>query len=505
MAIIGVDTPLHYLLYDTVTGNFIEELPFRGVSFSGGPVNQAGSWQGNFDLQDPGLWNTDWKQSTAPNKSTLIVDYGEQIVWGGVISGRKETFDESGFQLEIDAQEGIGWWSKVVQATDYSSPPYSGITGIIGTGMPTWNASFLWSKSIYGSSGAYGATNVPGFGAQPYIWDPMLIGAQIIVDALAVPGGQLWGGLQVNLNGVRINGASGATAYMESGELILPGASGVTWSGTRTPKTNYISINFPYTSLQYISSLLQQLTSLGWGVGFDAAVDYAYTGGNRYGKLIATLNFSYPQRGGGSSRVAHEYGEASDLYINVGNAHSWSFPEDGTGQGSINIETGGNQDIVAIENIYPTIGATGASGPYYGGYPNTTLVHNIANLNSPTPTNLLQAMGLSDSVLFSWPPVAPKIKVDMFNKEVGLGRFIVGDNVYVSLPKLDQDGKLFDPRFPAGLAQEWRIVSYNATVPDEGDCLIEFGLDSPLYWVDQSGNIVSVLDSIGLRNTPMLP
>jgi hypothetical protein len=488
MAIIGVDAPLHYLLYDTVTGNFIEELPFRGVSFGGGPVNQAGSWQGHLDLQDPGLWNTNWKQSTAPNKSTLIVDYGEQIVWGGVISGRKETFDESGFQLEIDAQEGIGWWSKVVQATDYSSPPYSGITGILGAGMPIWNASFL--------IGGYGATTVPGFGSQPYVWDPILIAAQIVTDALAVPGGELWGGLQLSLNGV----TTGVADYMASGEFDFSN-----FTGTRTPHTNYISINFPYTSLQYVSALLQQLTGLGYGVGFDTAIDFTYTGGVRYGKLIATMTLSYPQRGG-LARVSHEFGEASNLFINVGNAHSWSFPEDGTGQGSINMETGGNQDIVAIENIYPTIGATGASGPYYGGYPNTTLVHNIANLNSPYPTTLLQAMGLSDSVLFSWPPVAPKIKVDMFSKEIGLGRFIVGDNVLVSLPPTSQDGHIYDPRFPAGLAAEWRIVGYQATAPDEGDCLVEFSLDTPIYWQDQAGDIFHIIDpSTQLRHTPMLP
>jgi hypothetical protein len=485
MAVVSVDTPVTYLLYDTLTGLFIETLPFRGVTFGGGPVNSAGSFTGNLDLQDPGIQNTDWVRATAPNKTTLIIDYNGEIVWGGPISGRKETFNAQGFQLEIDAQEGNSWWSHVVQATDYSSPPYSGITGPYSApGMPVWNRSFLTLGIGYTDCG-------PPWGNQPFIWDPMLIGAQVMLDALSVPNGGLWGidvhgnptnGLAIALNGVVVNGDNGIE-YIGKPEWT---SSDLDPTGTRTPFLSYIQITFPYTSLMTLSSILQQLTSLGYGIGFDMAIDWAYTT-SRYSPIQATMNLSYPRRG----RILSPTG--SNLTINLGSAHDWTFPEDGTAQGSINFETGGNQDIAVIENIYP--GGTGT----YGGYPNTALVHNIANLNSPNPTVLLQHMGLSDSVLYSWPPVAPQVTVDMFSDECGLGTFIVGDDVNVVVPSLDQDGNVFDPRFPTGMIEgmKWRIASYQATVADEGDCLITYTLDTPPDY--------SLDPDTKLRQTPTLP
>jgi hypothetical protein len=479
---------LEYLIYDTLTGTYIESLPFRGVSFGGGPVNQAGSFQGNFDLQDPGLNNKNWQRSTAPNKNTIIIDYAGEIVWGGPISGRKETFSDQGFQLEIDGQEGWSWWSHDVQATDYSSPPYSGITGISNpNGMPYWNRPFLATGGASGATGAYGSSYVPGYGVQPYIWDPMLIGAQVIMDCLNVPNQDIWGGMEICLNGIPVREDYGAN-YMSQADFNFD-----TWAGVKTPhllsdgSTCYVSLTFPFTSLLTLSSILSQLTALGYGVGFDAAIDFAYSNG-KYSPLEATCNFSYPRRGG-TVKNSFSFGEATEININLGNCHAWSFPEDGTGQANINYETGGNQDIVVVENIYTQ------PGNPYGGYPNTSKVTNIANLNSPNPTRLLQAMGMSDMTLYSWPPVAPTITIDMFNQECGLGAFKVGDNVMVVMPKNGSNGKTFDPRFPGGFTSEWRIVSYQGTVGDAGESLIVFTLDTPPDWN---------LDGQNMRQAPTL-
>jgi hypothetical protein len=462
-----IDTPLKYLFYNTMTGQFIEQLPLRGVNFSGGPVNQSGSFQGNLDIQDPNIGQkTDWIRATAPTFATLIVDYDGDIVWGGPVTGRKETFDSSGFKLEIDAVEGCSWWNQVVQATDYSSPPYSGITGTSGQ-MPLWNAGNV-------------SSSVPGYGSQPYIWDPMCIAAQILYDACAVPYQNIYGGMNLSFNGFSgscVGGVSGVQAALA--DYLA--------SGSQTPVLNYISINFPYTSLQTINALLSQLQSLGVDVGFDTEMQYAYGGnGKTYAPLEATFALSYPTEG-------TPLNVGAPLVFTLGNALAWNFPEDGTSQATTVYETGGNQDIVVVQNVFPLTG--GPDTPYGDmGYPNTARVMNIANMNSPDPTALLQQMGVSDLNLYSWPPTQPGAQFPLFDPICGLGTFKLGSQGLITIPANDQDGKPFDPRFPGGDISSaailnntnvllwgslWRAVSWTANVSDQGVSTFDVQFDTP--------------------------
>jgi hypothetical protein len=485
---------IEYLLYNSLTGEYVESLPFTKVSFSGGPVNSAGSFSGNLNIQDVGVARKNWGQSTKPNYNTLIIDLGGQIIWGGVISGRKPLFNEQGFDLEIDASEGLAWLQYWVQATDYSSPPYSGITGISGSGMPIWNKSYLYWLAHSGTPQQMGATYInETYGYQPYVWDPMLMGAQIIADKYAAePANGIWGGtLKINLNGVTVcnfsqasyltppvDGGDHGLAYIESPVMTFDTNGNITSgiSGIRTPPFNYVEINFPYTSLQTLQALVSQLTNLGYQIGFDAAVDFSYTDG-KYSPIQATVNFSYPRRGAvvyDATPCSIPAGNAATLLLNPGNCHSWTFPEDGTTQGNTEYFTGGNQDIVVLENIYTE------AGEKYGGYPNTDRVTNVANLNSPNPTQLLQAMADSALRTNSWPPVAPVIVTDAFDPNNGLGTFVVGDDCTAWMPSKDQDGNVFDPRFPQGLPpNEWRITQYQADIADEGESHCTFTMDTP--------------------------
>lgn len=508
---------IEYLLYNSLYGTYIESLPFRGVTFTGGPVNAAGSFSGTLDIQDQGVAKKNWQLSTKPNFNTLIIDIGGQIIWGGVISGRRPNFDEQGFKFEIDATEGWGWFNNWVQATDYSSPPYSGITGISNpNGMPIWNKPWIQDHSV-------GSTYINAtYGYQPYVWDPMLMAAQIIADKYSAEmNNGIWGGnLQIALNGVNVcnfsqdwstppyfpvDGGDHGLAYVES--PAFPGGADfrVTTPNYPGPGTdpyppgdwvkinpeNYISITFPFTSLQLLNNILSQLTNLGWGIGFDAAVDFAYNPaapyyGEKYSPIIATVNLSYPRRGsivGYASQFSIPAGQANTLELTTGNCHSWTFPEDGTGQGNTEYFTGGNQDIVALENVYTggTPADIAGGGNYkYGGYVNTDRVTNVANLNSPNPTVLLQAMANGALRTNSWPPVAPVIVTDAFNIYNGLGTFHVGDDCTTWVPSKDQDGNTFDPRFPAGLPPvEWRITQYTADIADEGDSHVQLTMDTP--------------------------
>lgn len=495
MAVVGLDNQATYYLYDTLSGAFIEALPFRGVTFEGGPVNNSGTWTGNLDLTDPAIGSyTNWLWSTAPTRSSLVVDVNGQLVWGGIITGRKSSVDENGHTFEIDAMEGLSYFNQVVQATDYSAPPYSGITGLSADGMPIWNRSFLEDNSI-------GSTSIPGYGTQPFIWDPMLMGAQLIYDAIQIPTQNLYGGLTISLNGYPVNTDFGA-AYFASPEWNPD----TPWTPGRTPVANYVSINFPYTSLQTLSAIINQMTAMGYGLGFDIAWDYAYSNGPM-SPLNVTINLTFPCRGvmvkgGAPGATGYNYlyqGFKTPLYnymaLDLTRCHAWSFPEDGTSQASTIYATGGNQDIVVEQNIYPLVEPSTPTDNPFGGYPNTSKVVNVSNLNSPNPTAILQTLGKSDLTLFSWPPVAPDITIDMFFEDVGIGQWVVGDCMGIIIPLTSVAeypgliaNEAFDPRFPAygptasesnAIDSIWRIISYKATVGDEGDCLVELTFDSP--------------------------
>ena len=196
--------------------------------------------------------------------------------------------------------------------------------------------------------------------------------------------------------------------------------------------------------------------------------------GSTYGQIKAIANLTYPRRGVQSGTYNYINDRVNTLDINLEKALQWSFPEDGTTQATTIYETGGNQDIVVVQNVVPLE----ATVPYI----NTSKVIMVANLNSPNPTALLNFMANNDLTLFSWPPVSPQILVQMFGSGVGIEQFVIGDDISVSIPQYAQDGKVFDPRFPLGIYNppaEWRIISYNATVGDSGLCTLNLTLDTP--------------------------
>ena len=95
--------------------------------------------------------------------------------------------------------------------------------------------------------------------------------------------------------------------------------------------------------------------------------------------------------------------------------------------------------------------------------------------------SLLSQNGTSDLALYSYAPVAPTVTLGLFDPNLPLGSFIVGDDVQLNLPEFGQDGQIFDPRFPNGLSQEWRIVSWQATVGDSGRSTLVLTLNQPPF------------------------
>jgi hypothetical protein len=304
------------------------------------------------------------------------------------------------------------YFQQRVQATDYSAPPTSGIQ----TPMTYW-------------------TQTP--------WDASLIGVQVIADAIGYadsasePYGNLLNGLSIKLNGATPSAASPAA-----------------------PVADYIAVNYPFTSLQTVDTIVTQLSQLGLGIGFDFGVDVTYSAGSGSAP-VGTVNLSYPRRG----RTVAQNG----LTIDLTTARGYEFPEDGSQTANQCYELGGSSAIVVDQNA-PSLAQ---------GFPIWERVFSRANAQSQNIISLLSQTGLSDLAMYAYAAVAPTVVLSATDPNLPLGSFIVGDDVLVTMPQNANDGALFDPRFPAGLSQEFRIVQWACDLKDEGDATVVLTLNQP--------------------------
>lgn len=410
-------SPLTYQCYDFYSGAYLGTIPFASVTFSS-QLNQPGQFSGQIDISSEAVQALAPVNSSQPARTCLCIDYNGALIWGGIVWPRNYSFDAKNRMLTVTASEIWSYFSQRVQATDYSSPPASGAT----TNMPIWNAA-----------------NLSDLG-QPYVWDPMLISGQILSDALSLNYGDPLG------MGIAYNSYTSVASYLAS--------------GTQTPSGDYLSVSYPLSSPQQINTMVSQLASNGLDVGFDYGVDVAYSAG--YASTpIATINLSYPYRGRTPG--------ANGLVINCGSAISYQVPEDGSQTGNIVFETGASGSLVVAENIYPL----------EQGYARLEQVKSRANIQSANLLNVLSFLGVSDLYQLSYAVTTPSVTMDLFGPNPQLGQFIVGDQVRWIIPATDGDGNMYDPRFPNGLDETWRITGYSATVGDSGMSTIQFNLAQP--------------------------
>jgi hypothetical protein len=270
-------------------------------------------------------------------------------------------------------------------------------------------------------------------------WDASLICVQIITDALGVPYGNPLGGLGVLLNGA------------------IPSAS-----KPAAPETDWVAVNYPFPSLQTVGTIVSQLSQLGLGAGPDFGVDVAYSSGPG-SPLVGTINLSYPRRG----RTVAE----NNLGIDLTRARAYEFPEDGTQTANQVYEMGGSGAIVVDVN----------PNPLDQGYLLWERVISHANAQSQHIMELLAQFATSDLAMYSYAPVAPTVTLSAFDPNLPVGSFIVGDDVQLVMPELGEDGQVFDPGFPAGLDQEWRITGWTVEVDDKGDAKNKLTFAQPPY------------------------
>lgn len=417
------DRALTYVAFDLVTGQYLGRLPLNGVTF-GSQLLQPGSLSGTLDIASPAVQALGPLQLTAPARTMLAVDYLGALIWAGIIWPRTYKFDNVSRQLQVTATELWSYFNQRMQATDYSAPPYSGLSGD-STEMAIWDAS---------------NTSVPDGG--PGTYDPVLITWQMISDALTqVRYGNLLGGMSIAANG-----------YTAPADYLA--------SGTNTAQTNYLSVNYPYSSIQQLSSIISMIAGNGLYVGFDYAVDVAYSNGPGSAP-VGTVNLSYPRRG----RTYQNNG----LVLNCGQAISCEPPEDGSQAANTVYEQGSSGALNVSQNITPL----------QGGYPLLEQLKSRSNIQSANVLEVLASLGLADLAVASYPVATPSATFDLFASPVPLGEFIVGDDVRWIVPASDGHGGVFDPRFPNGLDEEWRITGYSAQVADSGQSKITFTLALP--------------------------
>jgi hypothetical protein len=431
--------PFKYVITGLETGEVLGTLPFYGVSFSK-VLNGGGQFTGQLDLADPNTMYTDLINKTISGKCDIHVDFNGSLIASYVVIQRGYDREAGKMALTIQGADIWNYFAQRIQATDYSSPPYSGITGP-STPMSIWDASYI------------------SVGSAQTGWDPALMAWQIVSDALSVesPYSNLLGGLSIAANGYTVVGSdSTANSYLYN---ISADQTGPAFTGT--PTTSYVAQTFPFSSLQTVDTMVNQLTQLGYQVGFDRGLDVAYSNGP-LSTPVGTVNFSYPRRGRTYSQ--------NNLVCDLRPARSYQFPEDASQMANTIYETGTAGCIVGIQNIYPL----------EQGWPIFEKTVSRSQINSANISQLLYAIGLSDLYLDSYPVVVPQIVVNAFGTSPTLGQFIEGDDILLRLPATDPvTGLVIDPRFPGGMYQEWRVQQWSVSVGDYGDSTLTLTLNIP--------------------------
>jgi hypothetical protein len=414
--------PFKYCFYDVLSGQFLGTLPLSQVTF-GSQLLQPGTFSGILDVASEAVQNLGPFDLIDPGNTALLIDYLGSFIWAGFVWTAPYDQDGTKRQVQVGATEIWSWiQNSRVQATDYSAPPYSGISGD-SSYMPIWDAS---------------ATSVPEGG--PGTYDPTLIAWQMLSDAIYyVPNANLFGG-----TGIAANGYTSPSAYLAS--------------GTNTPQVDYLSESYPYSSLQQLGSAINQLATLGLGVGFDYMVD---VGGSAGGPVTCTINLSYPRRG----RLFAQ----NNLVLDCQRALSFTLPPDATQTGNTMYEQGANGALSVSQNVQPL----------NGGAPALERLMSRSNIQSANVMQVLQQTGAADLAIYSYALYTPTVTTDLFTGPLTLGSFVVGDDVYWRVPKTDGVGNTFCPRLKSGLNVEARIIAYQATVADAGTSTLQITLTEP--------------------------
>lgn len=403
--------PVRLLSYDAVSGDLNTPLPFRGLTCGSGLNGQGGALTCAIDVSDPGVKETNPWAATTPGKTVLVVELDGQVLEAYDLTPRDRK-RSTPTVITIDGAPQL--WNYFAnaraQVTDYSTPPNSPLA----SPMKYWTAQS---------------------------WDATLIATQVFMDVIAnrlATGGVIgWNTSILGTPQVLINGLPPSAA-----EPVIP-------------SSNWVAPTFPFSSVQMLGAIFQQLSGYGYLDGFDFNFNVNYSG-KPGSPLVGVLNLWYPRAGRTFAQ--------SGLSFNMNLSREADFAEDASQQGTTIIETGVQGGIWIEDNVYPID----------QGWPIRDKIVSHSGAIGPNLVALLGAAAQSDSYLASFPPVAPVITMDLADLDPSLLTIGLGDDAILNDLPSDQ--------FPAGFnarTGEWRIVSWKLNYPDEGDATVDFTLNVP--------------------------
>lgn len=483
MANVTGEPPFTYLCYDLATGAALSQLPLQGVKFSS-ILNTPGPFSCTLDLTDPRIQKMNPVGATAPNRTLLCIDYNGALIWGGQIMTRRWSRSTRKFQL--GGQELWSWFHGRVQATDYATVP----TYPTGASMQYWNqtpfdASMIAAQVISDALAAPVTTNGVTDGSTAVITGITTTGIMygMPVQGTGIPTGAVVTGITSSTVTISQATTTAASPSLTFGVvqnnivgglgLLVNGAAPSTWTTTPpAPSADWVMPTYPISSVSTIDSIVTQLSQLGLNVGFDFGIDVAYSTVSG-SPPSAIININYPRRG----RTQPNNQLVLDLSSIA--VFDYEFPEDGTQCGIVNYEVGGSAG--GVSNGYANL------NPINQGYPLTEQVSSQATV---TTSAVLQELAQAESAMASYPVVVATVTMEAFGANPEFGDFIVGDDIQVIMPANDQDGQPFDPRFPNGMYQTWRITQYDVTIPDDGGTVtMKLTLNVPLQTMATSSPI----------------
>jgi hypothetical protein len=251
--------------------------------------------------------------------------------------------------------------------------------------------------------------------------NPLLIVKTIVEDALAV--GNIAGGITLSIH--------------EQGEA---------------PK---IAESYPSTSLQTLENIVNTLSQMGYGAGFDYSFDVAYEPGTTTPEVI--LNLWFPRQG----RVAEETG----IVLLDKDCVDWEYPEDSTPQATSITETGSGGPNIEPANLSTTI----------PGYP---LLERTMSRTQILSEEVLEEIAIGDLGLYCYPVVTPWIELALPGP-LNPGEFTLGDNLLWRVDPVAGGGENTNPRFPDGMSFEWRLAGYTVVPADQGVTTMHLELEIP--------------------------
>lgn len=255
-----------------------------------------------------------------------------------------------------------------------------------------------------------------------------------------------------------------------------------TTGNSPTPEADWISTTLPKNQYQTADEILQTLSQMGHGVGFDYSFDVTYIENTTTPQI--TCNIWYPRQGTSSDNEANPV----TLYIPKNLVISFEYDEDGTQQEVGIIETASKTGgvITGYQSNADLVTSTG--------YPVTEGVQTREKVNDAT---MLAEMAKGDLQLLQNPTATCTIVVPLCltattaasaNGEVGVGiaDFVNGDDLVFQIAPVPRDvdgnpvwGDNNDPRFPGGMNFEWRINQYTISIADDGVSTITFTCGIP--------------------------